>query len=609
MSKRMDKKKKRGTLPVLPKEEQTKNQKKPMYLKYGIQVVLVVLILMIYGETTNFEFAIDDTILVTENQYVQNGLSGMGRLFSDMANGDWELQTISITRPLTAVSHALDVSLFGMEPQHHHMMNLVYYIALVLLLFQIMKRYLLKGRPMLTILAILVIFTVHPVHVESVANIKGRDDILCFLAIALSLWWLFKAEEERSGFWKGLSMIAFTASLFFKETGVAFALLIPLTFYYFQTQPLKSVVRKTWPYLAIGLAFMLFRMLHLENDSRYLNEFNNSLITLDTPDRLIMTFYILGYYLKLLFWPHPLNWDYSSGHFSMEDGTLPAAIISLVIYITLLGFAVWGIKKKHPATYGIWFYLLTLFPVSNLLVIILATMAERFLFIPLFGFSWAIVFAVEAVVKKARAGRRKGHAVYYLWIGAPAVIVLFALLASARASDWRDSETLILADVEHGRSIRTQTFYLQHLTGLSDNRIQNHMKALDHCKKTLERFPDDTKLWFIYGVIQSELGNTPESIKGYEKAVEKDPENTLALTNLGQHYVDRDAEKAMAYFRQASEADLNNALAAGNLAIMLHQRGRLEEAIPFYERAVNSGSAEKNILDGYAILKDDLGLE
>ena len=112
-----------------------KAKKRDLYVMIGLIACIVAVIFLIYGKTSNYDFVIDDKIMIVDNQYVNKGMSGYWSLFSAALNGD--TSTPGVTRPITMLSHAIDVEIFGLDPGPHHVINVILYAVLSLSLIHI----------------------------------------------------------------------------------------------------------------------------------------------------------------------------------------------------------------------------------------------------------------------------------------------------------------------------------------------------------------------------------------------------------------------------------------------------------------------------------------
>lgn len=585
----------------LEREKKTASSKRIIsLLSYAI---LVLLSLFIYGKTKSYDFAIDDKIIIVDNSYVNSGISGFPKLIKAAFNND--MSVAGVTRPVTMLSHALDVSLFGMKPGPQHQMNIFYYIILLVLLLYFLKTYLLTDQPKLLSLSIVLLFLIHPTHVENVANIKGRDDILCFIFGTLAMVFYFRNLDKKSWVHLILVFLALLLSFLSKETGIIFILLLPITHYYFRPVTLKEIFLQSYPYLLLAILLIVLRFALFTPPPKYINIYNNSLLALSSPlDQMVMTLRILFHYVKLSIWPHPLIWDYSYGHFNFSQASYLYASLSIIIFAGIIYWSIWKHSSKNKIAYGLLFFAITLAPVSNIFIQIASTFGERLLLIPSFGISFALVFLLFFLNDKlpVKAVWARKYLLYFSIIG---LSMVFISISYHRVKDWQNDDILIASDIKHSHSLRSSKAYIQYLTSLADPTLKNHQEALVICNDGLDRFPDEWDLWYFRGVIQTKLNNIEGAKLAYEQSLMIKPDEFLVLINYGNFFIEEDTDKAIELYKKAVEQKQDNASVIANLAIMLHQKGRLQEAQPYYEMARKMGYHETNFDQAYQIFMRD----
>lgn len=562
--------------------------------------ILMLVSIIIYSKTRTYDFAIDDKIIIVDNTYVKSGLSEFPKIFEAALNNDMSIP--GVTRPVTMFTHALDVSLFGMKAGPQHQMNLFYYIVLLLLLFYFLKTYVLIDQPKLLSFAIVLLFLVHPIHVESVANIKGRDDILSFIFGVIALIFFFRNLEKNSILNQIIVIIGLVFSFLSKETGIIFIVIIPLSYYYFTKVDMKQVFNKTYIYFIFGLVLLVLRFTLFVPPPKYINIYNNSILALDSQsDQLMMTLRILFHYFQLSIWPHPLIWDYSYGHFEFNPSTYIYGLLSIFVFGGISIWAFWKMKFKNRMGFGFLFFTIALAPASNVFIKIASTFGERLLFIPSFGIVFAFVFLLLFIQNKIPVKREqtKKSIVYTILLF---VSIIFLFLSSQRVKDWENDDVLISADFKYAKSARSYKAYIQYLTSLPDPKLQNNQKALDACKESLLKFPEEWELWYFRGVIQTTLKDTDDAKLAYEQSLKLNPNKFITLINYGNFFLEEDPDKAIELYKKAVNISKDNPQVIGNLAILLHKQGNLQEAKTYYEMAKNLSYNDKNFNQAYQLL-------
>ncbi|HKR04393.1 MAG TPA: tetratricopeptide repeat protein, partial [Bacteroidia bacterium] len=291
---------------------------------------------------------------------------------------------------------------------------------------------------------------------------------------------------------------------------------------------------------------------------------NNALMAAKTNSEMLATnFVLLGVYLKLLFLPYPLSYDYSYNQVPIVNWNNFFAIASLIIYLLLFVYAIASIKKKNPVAFGILFFLFTLFLSSNLLFKIDATIGLRFLFTPVLGFCIAIVFFVYKIFKIDPHAditlQQKKNMISIFSV----VISVFAVLTVMRNADWKDNYTLFSHDVEvtpgsariHAGLGFECAIKAMHTSSLNERNdwLKN---SIEHSKRAVEIYPDHPDAYFNLGVAYFNIGEKEKAMQCYWKAAEVNPELKEPLKELGgMYYNDHRSDSAVYYFRRVLVLD------------------------------------------------------
>ena len=317
-------------------------------------------------------------------------------------------------RPASLVMFATEWQIYKDNPHYFHAVNILLFAFICWLIFSLFCK-LFDNKNLLFPFICTLLYASHPIHTEVVDNIKSGDELLCFLFALVSVLLLLKSLEKKSN--KGtlkillLAAISYFFCLLSKETGIAFVLIIPLVLYVFTNTGWKKIMMITGIYASILIVF-LFIHYSILKDIKFHNpsdSFSNSLLAApDIFSQKATAFYILFRYIILLIFPYPLTYDYSVATIPIFKVTDIEAILSILIYFVLGLYALVTIRKKNPVAFAILFYLITLFPVSNLLIIIGSPMAERFLFMPSLGYTMILTFILLNITySNNRNGKEK----------------------------------------------------------------------------------------------------------------------------------------------------------------------------------------------------------
>lgn len=380
-------------------------------------VLLFVLSVAIYYQATSYEFVLDDKIVLTENKYVQEGIKGVGKILSTESFQGYfgeqkDLVLGARYRPLSLVTFAIEQEIFGQNPYFSHLGNIMLYglsILLLLRIFSLMFPLKTGQSPFWSIPFIAaLLFALHPLHVEVVANVKGRDEIMTMLGAFGALYFSFRFLKDEKWIWILLSAISYFLGLLSKENAITFLAVIPATLYFFTKATFRQHLKVILPLVLVTILYLYIRYqvigYFLSSGKAITGLMNNPFLEMNFSERLATIFYTLGIYLKLLFFPHPLTHDYYPYHIPIMNWGKAGSLLSLIIYLGLGVVALMGLKKKWLISYLIIFYIATLSIVSNLFFPVGTFMNERFVFISSISFcilvAWFLIEKLPDFSKK-----------------------------------------------------------------------------------------------------------------------------------------------------------------------------------------------------------------
>lgn len=359
----------------------------------------------IYQACIPYNYVLDDKIVITDNEYTKKGFAGIWDImttesFEGYFGEKKDLVQGNRYRPLSIVTFAVEYGIQDkLNPRVSHIINIILYgltavilmMVLTLLFRNFKPRHWLLGVPFVASL----LFLAHPVHVEAVANIKGRDEIMSML---FSLWALYAAlryTDQREKKWILTSALTYFLGLLSKENAITFLAVIPFSIYFF-SEARGNVIKKIL--LWLGITTVIYMMLRFNTagvpkfNQQITDLMNNPFLGMTPVEKMGTIMYTLGKYVALLVWPHPLSHDYYP--YAIPKSPLFSLIpmISLVGYTLLAGVAIKGWKQKSVYSYTILFYLATLSIVSNLVINVGTFMNERFIFMASAGFCVAVAY-------------------------------------------------------------------------------------------------------------------------------------------------------------------------------------------------------------------------
>lgn len=462
---------------------------------------LLLLALGLYINTGTGDYVLDDVSSITGNRFVQQGLQGIKKIYSTdgltgYLNTAFDLQG-GRYRPFALMSFAMEHELFGNNPHLSHFFNCLIFVFLSFLLFHLLRKYFFPHQPDIAFISAL-IFIIHPIHTEAVANIKSRDELFSLLFLLLSTLLAFKyvLHNGKNKFHLAWSLFFYFLALLSKENGITFVILLPLMLYCFAGAGLKKAVTTVLPFAGVLLLYLLIRFsvigIHT-NPSTYL--LNNPFLNATAVTRLGTIMFCLLIYLKLLFFPYPQSYDYGFNQIPLTDFKNPLVILSVLIYISMLAYAVLTIKNKNTVAFSILFFLVSIFIVSNLAVDIGALIGERLLFQPSVALA---IFLGFATVKLSERIKNNGTLRTRL-IGA---LLSFLILVAGyrtllRNAAWRTEFSLYTTDVAASPNSAMAVnmagvMYVRLGDELKDpeEKKKNWIRSISYFKRALEIFPE-----------------------------------------------------------------------------------------------------------------------
>jgi len=374
--------------------------KKQSYLPY---VVLFILPFLLYGASIAYEYVLDDKIVLSENSFVKNGFSGIQDIFTTESftgflGEQQDLVAGGRYRPLSIATFAIEYELVGANPAVSHTINILLYALTGLLLFKILsllwpgRRKWYVGIPFIAAL----LYILHPIHTEVVANIKSRDEILSLLLALLTLYFSYRLIVTRKKWLLIVTPIIFLLALLAKENAITFLAVIPLTLYFFTKNNIKQIIKVTLPLLMAAVVFIIIRYqvigYFLDSGKEVTGLMNNPFLGTTVAEKFATVVYTLGLYLKLLVFPHPLTHDYYPYQVPIMNWAQLGVIISLLVYVVMAGYALLKFKKRSITVWSILFFITTVSIVSNLFFSIGTFMNERFMYMPSVAFAVLVAY-------------------------------------------------------------------------------------------------------------------------------------------------------------------------------------------------------------------------
>ncbi|MEW6264960.1 MAG: tetratricopeptide repeat protein [Thermodesulfobacteriota bacterium] len=539
-------------------------------------LLLAVVTLVVYWPVAGHDFVnYDDPKYILENPYVRSGLTPRGLA--------WALTTFHASNwhPLTWLSHMLDSQLFGLKPGPHHLVNLLWHTANAVLLFALLFR--LTKNPWPAFLAA-ALFAWHPLHVESVAWVAERKDVLSTFFWLLTVW-AYVAYLQRPGRGSYLLVVgALALGLMAKPMLVT----LPFTLLLLDFWPLG---RWAWPGLenktglnnSSTLASLvleklpLFALTAVSCVITYLAQQHGGAMT--SWERLPLAVRaanaLVSYvgYIGLMFWPHPLAVLYPHPGSVTIGPVVGAALLLAVVTALAIKFA----RKAPYLIVGWLWYLGTLVPVIGIIQVGRQAMADRYTYVPLIGLFIAAAWGLQDLA----ARRRLLHQA--LTGAALAFLTACLILTWYQLDYWKNGFTLFL----HATQVTRNNDWAHYNVANAYQRQRDFEKAAKHYLEALRinpRFPD---AHLNLGHVHLVQGRLDEAALEFNETLRLDPQAVGAYGNLGLVRMRQGRnEEALSNFSQALRLNPSDPSVHNNMGTALWMLGRRDEAIRHFTEAL-----------------------
>ncbi len=584
------------------KFQQKKEKNNLSKLKFVLALMVAAIGFLLYFNSIRNEYVLDDYPAIKENFVTKQGISAIPLILKTPYRYGYWTHNDKLYRPLSLLMFAAEWEYFPDNPHVNHFINVLLFSISGFFLFLLLCK-LFPAPNLLVPFVCSILYIAHPIHTEVVANIKSRDEILALLFMISTTLFALKYLEKKSFIILFATLVSYFLSLLSKENAITFFVLVPFTVYFFSNVSL----RKIFP-LLISLAivtgiYLLIRQQILKSVKfdEPITIINNSLAGTDFSSRFASAFFILGKYILLLLFPHPLAYDYSFNQIPLAKFTDFFAILSFLFYVLIVVFAIMKLKKKDFFSFSIFLFLIPLALVSNVFILIESTMAERFLFIPSLGFCLAIALLFNKFLSSENS-----HFNYQklsdffsfnkkiMFIIIP-VLILYSIKTISRNNDWKDNLTLYSNDIKIvANSARAHYLLGNELIKFTAEKESDKTKKEQILKYGINELAEAIKIYPTYsdafnqtGVAYYKMGNFEKSREFLLQAQNYNNQNAEVKSNLGSVYFSLgQKDKAEEMYRQALTLNPNYVDALRNLGSVCGETSRYDEALIYFLRAL-----------------------
>lgn len=597
-------------------------QRKTLALAIG----LALLTLAVYARVATFDFInFDDPMYVSANSLVQEGLTWDGII--------WALQfQVANWHPLTWFSHMLDCELFGVRPGWHHLVNVLFHCLNSSLLFVLLQR---LTQATWRSLIVAALFALHPAHVESVAWISERKDVLSTFFGILSMISYVNWVQRKTTRLPVAGLVLFALSLLAKPMLVTMPFLLLLIDLWpmqrLENRGWRTVLEKSfwklvvekapWFALTIGMSIIAF-IAQKEGGAVMKTEALSIFV------RAANAVTAYAAYLGKLFWPTKLALYYPLPRVRLIDVTL----ISAAVFLTLWFLAIRWAKSRPSFSLGWFWYFGTLVPVIGLVQVGGQAMADRYTYIPSIGVFIAVIWLAHEILVRFKA---QGTVVFSV---SASVVLACAWLTSVQLGHWQNSATifshtlrvtennpvaanlLAAAYTEMGRNEDALKLNLVSVelapgeplflanTGELLLKMDRREEGLKFLNQAAAFGTNDAKIQNRFGQAVAEHGETNAALQAFHRAIQLDPKSASGYCNLGGMLISLgQVDAAITNIQQALKLDHRYMEAYNNLGAAYTKQQKHEEAVKQYRHALKLNPTNAVTLFNLGSALDKLG--
>ncbi len=560
-----------------------------------VSLFLIMTTLAVYWQVGNHEFVnYDDDAYVTENRQVRAGctIEGVTWAFTTKFHGHWH--------PLTWLSHMTDCQLFGLNPGRHHLTSLFLHIANTLLLFLVFKR---MTGALLRSAFVAALFALHPLHVETVAWVADRKDVLSTFFWMLTMW-TYVRYSKRPGFNRYLPvLIAFVLGLMAKSMVVTLPFVLLLMDYwplgrYSTIQQFNHSTTRLFNHSSLPrlvwekVLFLIFVGACVVVTVSVMQYERTPALDLSKlwPTKSHIANALVSYitYIGKMLWPLDLAIPYP------YPDVLPVwQVCGAGLLLFCISFLVFWQRRRYPYLLVGWlWYLVTLVPVIGLVKVGPHAMADRYTYVPLIGLFIIIAWGVPDILARWR------YRVIVLTISTGIVLAAFMICTWLQVRYWKNNITLF----KHTINVTANNYVGHYNLGNALERQGSLKEAISHYSEALKVKPKYAMAHSNLGLVLVQQGRLDDAIRHFLEALRIRPEDEKIHNNLGISLMRQgNVKEATRHFLEALRIKPDYAPAHNSLGIILVQQGRLDDAIRHFSEALRIRPYDEKIHNNLGI--------
>jgi protein O-mannosyl-transferase len=524
-------------------------------------VMIVVLILIAYSPLFKASFTNwDDPKYIDENPLIMNfGWESIKQIFSGFMMGHYH--------PLTILSIAFDHLIFRNNAAGYHFTNLLLHIFNSILVFLLLGK--LQSDKKITIISSL-LFAVHPMHVESVAWISERKDVLFAFFFLLSAYIYFSYLDGKKIKWYLLSFFIFLLACLSKSAAITLPFCL-LMIDYLMGRSLKDpkIYMEKIPFLVLSVVFGIL--------SIYANkplDADTEAVILSWGDRMLYSVYGFVLYLFKLLLPVRLSawYPYPGGQYFYYFAAIAILVIISIAYLIFKQY-----KKNTLIIFSTLFFIINIILVLQVLPARSTVIAERYTYIPSITFFLLMAYLYHQYYEKNKKHRLTATSLLIIYIG------VMALFTFNRSRIWKDSQTLWENVLNKNPDVAVALNNL----GLAKSDLGLYSEAISSFDRLIMIKPDFSDAYVNRGFARERLIDSTGALQDYSRAIELDPNSILAYSNRAMLWSDlNDSVYAFKDINYALKLRPNEPLLLRNLGLIYVKFNNLSEGLKQLNAAI-----------------------
>ncbi len=560
--------------------------------------LLFIFCFIIYGNTLTHDFVYDDDYIIVNNPFIQHWTSDPFSFF----NSSYFQKSGEFTyRPVATLTYLVNYSLWKTNPFGFHLFSVLLHTICTILIFFTGLLFFKKNK--LLAMGSALLFACHPAISEAVNCVTFNEDILTTIFFLLSFNLYIKSCKSTSNrlFFIFLAFFSFFCALLSKEMAIILPVIIVLYDIFIDSEEnfsllksLKKLNQKKFFYLGFGLIIFVYLMIRFV--WMYFPVESKVVSFGDLYTRFMFLPHNILLYLRLAVFPFLLNADYVFKYPSYVWSIYN--LMGLIFISALIYFSFRIYSYSRNISFGIWWYLICLLPVTNIIQIS-NPWAERYLYLPMFGFCIVIIELLNKMYLSKTDKKNSGYVFFAI------LIILFSVKTFSRNIIWKDQCTLWQTTVE----VSPDSFRAHNNLGRCYSNRMSMDSSIIEFKKAIELNPSDGDLYKNVGSAYYDSKNFADALVYYFKALKLKKDNLELLHIIVQCYNNLDSlDKSLEIYKKLLQIEPANADIYSNMGVIFLKKKNFAESISQLNKSLqlnpNNPNSYFNLGTVYATMGD-----